>query len=253
MAVESDRGRSALVAVLLIGVAVLWAVFRPWGGVPAPADAGLRPNLPAEILIVHRGLCSDAPGALHRCEDETHWRIHVGGRETAHPDDRKDALRRLPDRGSVQIRGDAGTPWGVVQSLLADCAREGRYKIDWRLEEHGHPGPPMKAWLPRGPDEADSERIILEEIRVFMKWFPEVGGTVRKVGNRGMVESDEDLMAIVLQMVSDYGKAGKTDFPILIDASNDVPWRDVAHVVDLCRRENLQRVEFAAPAPPRVR
>ena len=27
----------------------------------------------------------------------------------------------------------------------------------------------------------------------------------------------------------------------------DVPWQDVIHVMDLCKKEKLERIEFAAP------
>jgi hypothetical protein len=48
-------------------------------------------------------------------------------------------------------------------------------------------------------------------------------------------------------MTADYKRAGKSEFPVLIDATEDVPWRDVIHVMDMCKREKLERIEFAAP------
>jgi biopolymer transport protein ExbD len=107
----------------------------------------------------------------------------------------------------------------------------------------------IDTWLPkdRGVFQGNPERIVLEEIRVFMKWDPAAARTIRKVGNRGEVNSDGDLMQIVLQMTNDYKKAGKTEFPVLIDATADVPWADVIHVMDMCKQEKLDRIEFAAP------
>jgi hypothetical protein len=75
--------------------------------------------------------------------------------------------------------------------------------------------------------------------------------TIRKVGNRGMVDSDEDLRSVVLQRVEDYGKAGKTGIPLLIDTTPDVPWKDVVHLLELCRKEKIKPVEF--PASPGMR
>ena len=107
----------------------------------------------------------------------------------------------------------------------------------------------IDTWLPkdRGVFQGNPERIVLEEIRVFMKWDPAQGRTIRKIGNRGEINSDTDLMQIILQMTNDYKKAGKTEFPVLIDATADVPWADVIHVMDMCKIERLDRIEFAAP------
>jgi biopolymer transport protein ExbD len=107
----------------------------------------------------------------------------------------------------------------------------------------------IDTWLPkdRGVFQGQPEKVILEEIRVFMKWDAAGGRTIRKVGNRGEVNSDEDLMNIVIQMTNDYKKAGKSEFPVLIDATPDVPWQEVIHVMDMCKKEKLERIEFAAP------
>ena len=105
----------------------------------------------------------------------------------------------------------------------------------------------IETWLPkdRGVLQTPPPKIVLEEIRVFMRWLD--GQTVIKVGNRAPVKSDTELMQIILQMSNDFKKLGKSDFPVLIDALPDVPWRDVIHVLDLCKVEKLERIEFAAP------
>ena len=105
----------------------------------------------------------------------------------------------------------------------------------------------IETWLPkdRGVLQTPPPKIVLEEIRVFMRWLD--GQTVIKVGNRPPVKSDTELMQIILQMSNDFKKLGKSDFPVLIDALPDVPWRDVIHVLDLCKVEKLERIEFAAP------
>jgi biopolymer transport protein ExbD len=107
----------------------------------------------------------------------------------------------------------------------------------------------IDTWLPkeRGVNQAPVDKVVLEEIRVFMKWDATSGATIRKVGNRGAVDSDQQLMETILSMTADYKKAGKSEFPVLIDATADVPWKDVIHVMDLCKGENIERIEFAAP------
>jgi len=105
----------------------------------------------------------------------------------------------------------------------------------------------IETWLPkdRGVLTTPPPKIVLEEIRVFMRWVD--GQTITKVGNRAPVKSDTELMQIILQMSNDFKKLGKADFPVLIDALPEVPWRDVIHVLDLCKVEKLERIEFAAP------
>jgi biopolymer transport protein ExbD len=36
---------------------------------------------------------------------------------------------------------------------------------------------------------------------------------------------------------------------VIIDAEARVPWRDVVTVVNLCRRNNIEKIEFAFGAP----
>jgi biopolymer transport protein ExbD len=107
----------------------------------------------------------------------------------------------------------------------------------------------IDTWLPkdRGVFQAPVEKVVLEEIRVFMRWDPQNNVTIRKVGNRGAARSDDELMGVIKQMDADYKKAGKRDYPVLLDATEDVPWEDVVHVMDLCKKESIERLEFAAP------
>src|SRR5258706_8624355 len=109
----------------------------------------------------------------------------------------------------------------------------------------------IETWLPkdRGNMNAKVEKVILEEIRIFMRWDATGNATKRKIGSRNWVGSDQELMDIVMQMRGDYEKQGKSlaDIPVLIDALEDVPWRDVIHVMDMCKQKRLERIEFAAP------
>jgi hypothetical protein len=52
---------------------------------------------------------------------------------------------------------------------------------------------------------------------------------------------------MVLRMAQDYAKAGQPEVAVIIDATPDVPWSAVIPLVERCRSENLQAVEFAAP------
>lgn len=107
----------------------------------------------------------------------------------------------------------------------------------------------MDAWMPKdkGPNQAVEEiKIVLEEVRIFMRWDAAANATVRKVV-RTAVASDAELMDAVRAMKGDYERAGKSQFPVIIDATPDVPWQDVVHVLDLCKAEKLAKIEFAEP------
>jgi len=108
----------------------------------------------------------------------------------------------------------------------------------------------IDAWMPKedrgnqqGPPKGP---IILEEIRIFMRWDAAAGATLRKVVKND-VSSDAELVDAVLAMKRDYEKAGKSVFPVIIDATPDVPWQEVVHVLDLCKGQKLSDIEFAEP------
>jgi biopolymer transport protein ExbD len=106
----------------------------------------------------------------------------------------------------------------------------------------------IDAWLPKnkGPEPGQVLNPVLEEIRVFMRWDAASNRTVRKVNNVA-ASTDDHLMEEVRARKGFYVQAGKTVFPVIIDATPDVPWQDVIHVLDLCKKENLSSIEFAEP------
>src|SRR6185436_16066134 len=63
----------------------------------------------------------------------------------------------------------------------------------------------IETWLPkdRGVMSAKVEKVILEEIRVFMRWDAQVNQVKRKIGNRPWVSGpgaagDAEIMEIVM-------------------------------------------------------
>ncbi len=89
-------------------------------------------------------------------------------------------------------------------------------------------------------------KIIPDEIPIVMRVASD-GSVVRKVRNNPAAASDQTLMDTVLQLAADFDKAGNKEYPLVIDASPDVPWEEVVHVMDLCKRNKIERIEFAAP------
>ena len=107
----------------------------------------------------------------------------------------------------------------------------------------------IDAWLPKekgNQQGAVKDIVILEEIRVFMRWDAAANRTTRKVTNTS-VSSDDQLMTEIRARKDHYIQAGKSIFPIIIDATPDVPWQDVIRVLDLCKKDNLTSIEFAEP------
>ena|SRR2546427_538803 len=121
----------------------------------------------------------------------------------------------------------------------------------------------IDTWLPKDRgifQGAINNDLVKDEVRVIMRWIPpakdsqkngrEAGGTVRKVAQNNPVGSDEELVRDILQIADGYNRVGNTSWPLVIDATAEVPWQDVVHVMDLCKRNKIERIEFAAPSVP---
>jgi len=83
-----------------------------------------------------------------------------------------------------------------------------------------------------------------------MTWDPRTNITGRKVQHFNWANSDQELVANILDVAEGYRKTNNTNFPLVIDAQPDVPWQDVVHVMDLCRRNRIEKIEFSAPEVP---
>jgi biopolymer transport protein ExbD len=108
----------------------------------------------------------------------------------------------------------------------------------------------IETWLPKQSGVVASsaaDKIILEDIRIILQWDDRTGATARRLGGLPPANSDSELMSAVVKMSSDYIKLGRKDFPVLLDVARDVPWKDVVHVMDILKKEKLERIEFTAP------
>jgi len=97
----------------------------------------------------------------------------------------------------------------------------------------------VDAWIPKESRLGGGCGYVMDEVRIFMKWDAAEKKTIRKVGNRGAVSGDAELVTIIEQYRKDFEKAGRTEIPVFIDATEDVPWREIIHIVDLCKAERL--------------
>ena len=105
----------------------------------------------------------------------------------------------------------------------------------------------IESWLPK--DKGQSERVTpdtpIEEIRVALLWDEANRTTIRKFGNT-TVRDDNRLQELIRDSHAGWLRLGKPQTPAIVDAAGQVPWHDVVCVVNLARRENIEKIEFAA-------
>ena len=107
------------------------------------------------------------------------------------------------------------------------------------------------SWLPKGKGAVGSVQVdaLLDEVRVAMYWDEPNGRTIRPLGNR-RIESDEELAQLIKEGHDAWVRMNKPDTPVTIDAEARVPWNDVIIVMNLCKKNRIDKIEFALGAPP---
>ncbi|MSR61203.1 MAG: biopolymer transporter ExbD [Planctomycetes bacterium] len=109
------------------------------------------------------------------------------------------------------------------------------------------------SWLPKNKGSAGSVQVegILDEVRVAMFWDEVAQKTVRQLRTR-RVDDDDELAALIKEAHDDWVKMNKPETPVTIDAEARVPWEAVIRVMNLCKRNKIDKIEFALGAPPPV-
>jgi biopolymer transport protein ExbD len=108
------------------------------------------------------------------------------------------------------------------------------------------------SWLPKGDGigAAGVVPALIEEIRVAMFFDEKTGRTIRQLGSR-RVDDDATLQQLIHDAHDDFVRLNKPETPVTIDAEAKVPWREVVTVMNLCKRNSIDKIEFAAgTAPP---
>ena len=105
----------------------------------------------------------------------------------------------------------------------------------WLAKDKGAQGMPLNA--------------VIEEVRVAILWDEANSKPLRKIGTR-IVDDDEQLQQLIAAAYADFKRLNKLDVPLTIDADARVPWRAVINVVNLAKREGIEKIEFAFGAPP---
>ena len=111
---------------------------------------------------------------------------------------------------------------------------EGKFET-WLPKDKGAQGMPLNA--------------VITEIRVALFWDEGQGQTVRKLGNRP-IANDTELQTLIKEAHDDAVRANNPEMPVTIDADARVPWTEVMTVVNLCKRNQIDKIEFAMGVGP---
>ena len=217
------------------------------------------------IRFEHEGDCAAylREGA---CQGAAHWLARAGERRVASGDELLAELKKEKDAGplagadgaaparGVAITAPPGIPWELVLPVVTECALLGLHDVEWRAVAKDGGGKTLRLWLPKEKTDEEKKVTTLEEvrgiaeIRVFMKRDAGRTTILRKIGNRGEVDSNEDLVRIALAMQADARKWTKR-IDIVVDAGRGVPWKDVMELVEAFHKENLKPIAFVRPVP----
>ena len=102
------------------------------------------------------------------------------------------------------------------------------------------------SWLPKDKGLGDVSQLkdIIEEVRIALFWDPKTETVTRQLGTR-RVKDDDELQELIRKAHADWEKIGKANTPVTVDADGKVPWKEVVNVINLCKREKIDAIEFA--------
>ena len=106
------------------------------------------------------------------------------------------------------------------------------------------------SWLPtdKGAEGLPSLDLI-SEVRVALLWDEQKFVVHRKMGVRE-IPDDVELQKSIQEAHQAWVQKGKPDAPVTIDADGRIPWNEVINVVNIVKRCNIEKIEFAMGAPP---
>src|SRR5262245_19680787 len=101
------------------------------------------------------------------------------------------------------------------------------------------------SWLPKDKGAGSPmPDAVIEEIRVALFWDEQKEQSIRRMGNREVPEDDE-LQELIKEAHEDHVRKNKPDTPVIIDADERVPWNDVVVVLNLAKRNNIDKIGVA--------
>ena len=106
------------------------------------------------------------------------------------------------------------------------------------------------SWLPKEKGTTPSvEPPILEEIRVALTWDPATQKTIRRMRHNPILD-EEQLESLISEAYADFKRMGRIETPVIVDAEAGVPWQEVVKVLNISKKNDIPRFEFAlGPSP----
>ena len=111
-------------------------------------------------------------------------------------------------------------------------------------EDAPEPGPAAPAAATR--DKFD--RSQFSEVLVTMRWDESMFTVHRTIDGREFA-NDDDLASAIKAAHDEWVKKGKPDAPVTIAADARVPWNQIMDVVNLIKRCDIEKIEFALGPP----
>ncbi|HEU4420568.1 MAG TPA: biopolymer transporter ExbD [Planctomycetota bacterium] len=105
----------------------------------------------------------------------------------------------------------------------------------------------FESWLPKnkGQSQPMTMETPIEEIRVAL-YYNEVDKTTTRKFGATVVRDDIQLQELIRDSYAGWLRLGKPETPAIVDAAEMVPWHEVVRVVNLAKREKIEKIEFAA-------
>jgi len=103
------------------------------------------------------------------------------------------------------------------------------------------------AWLPK--DKGFGEQVRKPaEIRIALYWDATRGVVRRQFGSR-IADDDGELESLLRGARDDFSAQNRADAPVVLDADGRVPWKDVVGVLNICKKLEMEHIEFALGKP----
>ena len=107
------------------------------------------------------------------------------------------------------------------------------------------------SWLPKDKGSEGLPSLdLISEVRVALLWDENTQTMTRKMGVRSIADDDE-LQRSIKEAHDAWVTKGKPDAPVTIDADARIPWSEVITVVNIIKRNGIEKIEFAMGAPPK--
>ena len=103
------------------------------------------------------------------------------------------------------------------------------------------------SWLPKDKGVSNPMQEEPREIRVAMYWDVEQQKTRRQFGSR-IVEDDAQLESLIKGAHDDWVLKNHPEVPVIIDGDPRVPWDDVIRIVNMVKKLQIDKIEFALGA-----